>query len=396
MFSTPSDTFVASANNQVEKRKATSKIEYCPRRKLDFDYVEDDDIPCGQRYTPPPKAKTWEYDEHSPRNFIDLTTSPIYVKKTKPKPFISVPTIADKMEENVKFLLKSLEDDPEVQEVVQKKLPKAQQMLNDMLKYSVTCASDWPSAIMEKWIVLNNFDALVAKFYPFVSLKLNQTTFDQVYTLHIMNEHIEFSDAKDNITLLLELQGFSAGQIYLLANAIKFVFDRQARKRNTIWFKGVSNAGKTQLMSSLVDFLVGSNYGKPNNNPRSGFPFDGCINKRCILWEEPFINADNVEDVKRLLEGAAVRVDAKYKTAQDVPPSPCFLTSNTTLWNNVPREMAALKNRVHLFNFGTEIDDNCPLFPLSKFDWIQFFYKNLDKNPKLTYDDMWKKVKELK
>ena len=57
-------------------------------------------------------------------------------------------------------------------------------------------------------------------------------------------------------------------------NLLKMHFDSELGKRNTLCFRGVSNAGKSQLMATFTQWIVGNHYGKPSNNKNSNFPFD--------------------------------------------------------------------------------------------------------------------------
>ena len=67
--------------------------------------------------------------------------------------------------------------------------------------------------------------------------------------------------------------------------------------------------------------------------------------------EEVRIVQENVDDFKRLYEGAPMKVDIKYKGPKAISRTPVFCSSNSHPWRWVMDEQQALMNRMEFFEF---------------------------------------------
>lgn len=166
--------------------------------------------------------------------------------------------------------------------------------------------------------------------------------------------------------------GFAPEKTADFARKLTRVINRRSGKRNTFWVHGTSNAGKTQLMLSFVNAYFPHSFGVPNNSIRTQFTFNDCMNRRVILWEEPFINADNIEDCKLLFGGQDLRTDAKYQTSAIVESTPVIITSNSELWKNCHGCKDELSNRCYTTRLWKKVKGE-KYFPLCKRDWDEFF-----------------------
>lgn len=103
---------------------------------------------------------------------------------------------------------------------------------------------------------------------------------------------------------------------------------RSFGKRNTIWLYGPATTGKTNIaeaISHTVPFYGCVNWTNEN------FPFNDCIDKMVIWWEEGKMTNKVVESAKAILGGSKVRVDQKCKSSQQIEPTPVIITSNTDM-----------------------------------------------------------------
>ena len=171
---------------------------------------------------------------------------------------------------------------------------------------------------------------------------------------------------------LRAIQGWSRETVNAFALDLVKVINRRAGKKNTIWLKGVSNSGKSQMMQTFCDTFFADLYGTPNNNPRTTFTWNDCLFKRIILWEEPNILPDMMEDVKIILGGQPCRVDAKYQTGAILIPTPFIVTSNTDLWTWKSGERTPILNRVHLYTLMNTPVNPTEFFPITGKDWRNF------------------------
>nr|QTE03794.1 MAG: nonstructural protein 1 [Emberiza pusilla parvoviridae sp.] len=132
-------------------------------------------------------------------------------------------------------------------------------------------------------------------------------------------------------------------------------------KKNTIYFFGPANTGKTMMAESICK-MVGI-YGNVNHN-NLNFPFNDCHGKAIIWWEECSMNETFVEAAKCILGGSAVRVDKKGKDSVLVQRTPVVVTSNnditvTTCRNATSTAHApALRSRCMKFQFNNWLTSN--------------------------------------
>nr|QKN88777.1 MAG: replication protein [Dependoparvovirus sp.] len=103
---------------------------------------------------------------------------------------------------------------------------------------------------------------------------------------------------------------------------------RQFGKRNAIWLYGPATTGKTNIAEAIahaVPFYGCVNWTNEN------FPFNDCVDKMIIWWEEGKMTGKVVESAKAILGGSKVRVDQKCKSSQQIESTPVIITSNTDM-----------------------------------------------------------------
>jgi phage/plasmid-associated DNA primase len=173
------------------------------------------------------------------------------------------------------------------------------------------------------------------------------------------------------------VQNWDDEKISNFARDVVAVINKRSGKKNCLWLQGVSNAGKSQVIGSLLNAYFPNTMGTPNNSPRTTFTFNDCMYKRVILWEEPNITIDNIEDVKIILGGQDCRIDAKYQSSAVMQATPFFITSNKHLWALTQGNKQELLNRVHWYRMDQVSPQSNP-FPFRKWDWDIFFTENFD------------------
>ncbi len=176
---------------------------------------------------------------------------------------------------------------------------------------------------------------------------------------------------------LKEVQKWDDKKISSFARDVVAVINKRSGKKNCLWLQGVSNAGKSQIIGSLLNAYFPNTMGTPNNSPRTTFTFNDCMYKRVILWEEPNITIDNIEDIKIILGGQDCRIDAKYQSSAVMQATPFFITSNKPLWALTQNNKPELLNRVHWYKMDHVSPTDNP-FPFRKWDWDIFFTENFD------------------
>nr|QKN88755.1 MAG: replication protein [Dependoparvovirus sp.] len=114
----------------------------------------------------------------------------------------------------------------------------------------------------------------------------------------------------------------------LCANILVRWASRDFNKRNTIWLYGPATTGKTNIAEAIahaVPFYGCVNWTNEN------FPFNDCVDKMIIWWEEGKMTNKVVEAAKAILGGSKVRVDQKCKGSVQIEPTPVIITSNTDM-----------------------------------------------------------------
>ncbi|AOL02446.1 rep protein [Dependoparvovirus anseriform4] len=133
-------------------------------------------------------------------------------------------------------------------------------------------------------------------------------------------------DMTDNrIYKILEMNGYDP--LYV-ANLFVGWCQMKFGKRNTIWLFGPATTGKTNIAEAIahaVPFYGCVNWTNEN------FPFNDCLEKMIIWWEEGKMTAKIVETAKAILGGSKVRVDQKCKSSMQLEPTPVIITSNTNM-----------------------------------------------------------------
>ena len=103
---------------------------------------------------------------------------------------------------------------------------------------------------------------------------------------------------------------------------------RSFNKRNTVWLYGPATTGKTNIAEAIahsVPFYGCVNWTNEN------FPFNDCVDKMLIWWEEGKMTNKVVESAKAILGGSRVRVDQKCKASAQIDATPVIVTSNTNM-----------------------------------------------------------------
>lgn len=136
----------------------------------------------------------------------------------------------------------------------------------------------------------------------------------------------DFSNIKENrIYKIMHLNGYDP---HMAAAIFAKWCNREYGKRNTIWLFGPATTGKTNIAEAIAHAVPF--YGCVNWTNES-FPFNDCINKLIIWWEEGKMTAKTVETAKAILGGSKVRVDQKCRGSEELEPTPVIITSNTNM-----------------------------------------------------------------
>jgi len=245
------------------------------------------------------------------------------------------------------------------------KVKKTEQLIDYLQKNNIYCLEQWRAVPFDEkkpYLTIPHLHGLLS------------TTFAALLE-HALQKPLVLSWRQPQslkIQNLLAYQGWSEAKMHAFLSILLRIVNRQNAKKNCLWLWGESNAGKTQLMKAFVDTLCPGMYGIPLSNVRSAFMFGNCVNKRLIFWEEPMINAENIEAVKNMFAGGSFSVDVKYRDNIIFDPTPVIVTSNHhPSWNLIPDCAKTVMNRVEVFKMDKNSDEFTD-FPITEEDWFDF------------------------
>lgn len=160
-------------------------------------------------------------------------------------------------------------------------------------------------------------------------------------------------ESLDMLIAILEYQ-FSHDQEII----VKFVTDlynvceKRLPKLNAFCIQSAPNAGKNMLLNCITNYYV--NVGTIGNcNKTNLFPFQNCIARRIVFWDEPNYHPDRIEKLKEILGGETCTVQVKHETDNVVFRTPMVLATNTRLSIQCRPDF---KTRLVSYNWQT-----CPL-----------------------------------
>lgn len=158
---------------------------------------------------------------------------------------------------------------------------------------------------------------------------------------------------------------------------------RQFGKRNAIWLYGPATTGKTNIAEAIAHAVP---YYGCVNWTNENFPFNDCVDKMLIWWEEGKMTAKVVESAKAILGGSKVRVDQKCKASQQIDSTPVIITSNTDMTIVIDGNITTMEHRQPLedrmfqFYLGKRLPDD--FGKISKQEIRAFFkWAELNKVP---------------
>ena len=110
------------------------------------------------------------------------------------------------------------------------------------------------------------------------------------------------------------------------------ITEKRLNKKNTLFIKGKPNCGKTWFVNMIAAFYL--NVGNVKNFVRGqNFPFNDCVNRRILIWNEPSIMLSAFDTLKQLTEGDHISVAVKYHGDTVLHRTPLIFTSNKQIFN---------------------------------------------------------------
>ncbi|KAL4240793.1 hypothetical protein ACF0H5_001581 [Mactra antiquata] len=157
-------------------------------------------------------------------------------------------------------------------------------------------------------------------------------------------------------------------------------------KKNTLYFQGASNAGKTYLCKLLIPIDSIAGY----HTTSKEFPFGEAVYQPIILINELTIESTaKAELYKNVLGGEPTQVNIKNRPSQIMERKPVVLTTNHHIWKYVTNERQSLQNRCYVYGHLRESQTarKYSKFGIPNPAFLQDVFKAIDSN---TYDGIMK------
>lgn len=160
-------------------------------------------------------------------------------------------------------------------------------------------------------------------------VQLHKLSPNPTYYSRQNNHYLSVEDSLKYITQLLVHQYGSEYKSFL--KRVYDVCERNIPKKNSMFITGKPNSGKTWFMDCLAAFYL--NVGNVKNVVRGqNFPFNDCVNRRLLVWNEPSIMPSGYDSVKMLAGGDPCPAGVKYQGDATITRTPLFFTSNKLIF----------------------------------------------------------------
>lgn len=164
------------------------------------------------------------------------------------------------------------------------------------------------------------------------------------------------------LTQLIELQGYDASYFCLVVNRWA---DLTLGKRGCLSFYGVASSGKSMFHDALKFCSPATGAVNKNNE---NFPFNDCVEKFLISWEEGEMTPKYVQTAKQIFQMSTCTIDKKGKESAEILPTPTVCATNCDLRRceggntTSMAEYDALNERMTVYHFTKKVRFGRPPF----------------------------------
>ena len=163
-------------------------------------------------------------------------------------------------------------------------------------------------------------------------LELHNQSPNPTYYARTPNHYLNLADSIKFVEELLNFQ--YPGEVKEFITRLYNICERILPKRNSMFIMGKPNSGKTWFFDMVSGFYL--NIGNVKNVVRGqNFPFNDCVNRRILIWNEPSICPSGFDSVKMLAGGDPCPAAVKYQGDSTITRTPLFFTSNKDIFPKV-------------------------------------------------------------
>lgn len=142
------------------------------------------------------------------------------------------------------------------------------------------------------------------------------------------NKYYNTTESFDRLHTFLKFQFFYDEQnVFNFLTTLYKVLNRRNSKKNCIVITGPPNAGKSWFVRLIKSAMIV--YGQiANMNRHSQFPFNNCVNKRFLHWDEPNFEPYALETLKTIFSGDETSANVKHQDFSCITKTPIIVTTN--------------------------------------------------------------------
>lgn len=198
-------------------------------------------------------------------------------------------------------------------------------LVNWLVEHGITSEKQWIQENQESYLSFNSTGNSRSQIKAALDNATKIMSLTKSAVDYLVGSSVPEDISKNRIWQIFEMNGYDPAY----AGSILYGWcQRSFNKRNTVWLYGPATTGKTNIAEAIahtVPFYGCVNWTNEN------FPFNDCVDKMLIWWEEGKMTNKVVESAKAILGGSKVRVDQKCKSSVQIDSTPVIVTSNTNM-----------------------------------------------------------------
>ena len=184
------------------------------------------------------------------------------------------------------------------------------------------------------------------------AFQIHRTTTVNMEWPELMSKYIprkedpRYYDVPRSLKLIQKLLEFHDWDQKEFLEDLRDVLYKRKTKVNTFCIQGVSNAGKTYLLSGLRH--IARYYGEIHAGDSNAFQFQNAINTNLIVIDEPCFTIESLEVAKLVLSGEDTHVKIKGKQDAMLYRTPVLITTNHPVYKWNASEKETILNRMKI------------------------------------------------
>lgn len=161
---------------------------------------------------------------------------------------------------------------------------------------------------------------------------------------HVYKHYHSIKNSVLLLDMLLLHQYKTEANVAAFLTRVYRLLDKIDPKKNCMTISGPPNSGKTFFGNVLQGIMLSVGVIE-NCNRYHSFPFQTCVDKRLLFWDEPSLpSADALESLKLLFGGYSMSANIKYRNAQLIVRTPVLVMTN---YSNFPSNEHVWSTRIY-------------------------------------------------